>query len=150
MTREGDGYRGVLPKPQKATKAIDYYLEVLDTQLRPARTAEFSPQVVARGEVSLSGQTIPLAANGSFDMTGTLMTPNLIRYAGTASATSLQATISCASRPGPTGSLSASGSDYTMTGTFAFGNAPPTPNSSSQGTLTVRRATSGASANRRD
>ncbi len=44
---------------------------------------------------------------------------------------SLRATLTCASRPGPTGAMNASGTNYNLTGTYSFG--------SQQGTLSVRR-----------
>jgi hypothetical protein len=90
---------------------------------------------------SITGQShITLGSGGSFDVTGTDLTPNLIRYVGSATPTSLQATITCASRAGPTGSLTANGSNYSMSGTFSFGNAPNNPPCcASQGRITVER-----------
>lgn len=103
----------------------------------------YSPgmDVTPCGAQSLSGQSgVVLAVDGSFNVTGTPATPNLIRYVGRATATSLDATVTCASRPGPTGRLMASGANYAMSGTFAFGDAPATPNSASQGSLRVERS----------
>ncbi len=46
MTAEAGVQRAVLPRPEKKTKAIDYYVEVLDGSLAGGRTAEFTPRVV--------------------------------------------------------------------------------------------------------
>jgi hypothetical protein len=255
MQPAGGGYRGVLPRPRKSIQAIDYYVEVVDTELRSNRSADFKPAVVGSreecrggmtlamslttaklvvgaasgaasvpagfasagvtaagsagtagagaaagagglstglvvglvaagaagvgaavvksggddqgssssggapppatqltitftpgidvsvcgGANSFSAQGVTLRSDGSFDETWSPSTPNVMRATGRADASSLQATLTCASRPGPTGSLSASGSGYNMTGTFSFGNAAATPNTASQGAISVRR-----------
>ena len=95
--------------------------------------------VCGTGAPSFSRQPVTLRSDGSFDETWSTQTPNTLRAAGRADASSLQATLTCAARQGPTGSLSANGSNYRMTGTFSFGNAPSTPNTASSGTITVER-----------
>jgi hypothetical protein len=47
MAREGDGYRGVLPKPNKQLSSFDYYVEATDRGLETVRTEEYSPRVQA-------------------------------------------------------------------------------------------------------
>lgn len=59
---------------------------------------------------------------GSFDTTWSPATPNVMRATGTASATSLQANISC-TNGARAGTITATGSNYTMSGTFEFGSS---------------------------
>ena len=47
MNREGEGFRGILPKPNKSLKSFDYYIEATDREMATARTKEFSPTVAA-------------------------------------------------------------------------------------------------------
>jgi hypothetical protein len=58
--------------------------------------------------------------SGSFDTTWSPATPNVMRATGTASPTSLQANISC-TNGARAGTITATGSNYTMSGTFEFG-----------------------------
>jgi hypothetical protein len=87
--------------------------------------------VCAGRSVTFGGGNVSVQPDGSFNETWSVMTPNTLRLAGRADASSLQATLTCVSGSGPTGSMSASGSNYTLSGTFSFG--------SSQGSMTVRR-----------
>lgn len=47
MTADAGEFRGVLPKPLKATKRIHYYVEATDKDVSQARTQEFAAEVVA-------------------------------------------------------------------------------------------------------
>lgn len=85
----------------------------------------------AGSSVTFGGGTLFLRPDGSFDETWSPGTPNTLRLTGRADPASLQATLSCASRSGPTGSMTASGSNYDLAGSYSFG--------SQQGTLSVRR-----------
>jgi hypothetical protein len=60
MTREGDGFRGVMPKPRKSLKSFSYYIEATDVDFTTSRTEEYSPRVVARP--AECGQTLLAAA----------------------------------------------------------------------------------------
>ena len=84
-----------------------------------------------RPGTTFGGGPINLRSDGTFDETWNLNDPAL-RVAGRADASTLQATLTCLSGGGPTGSMSATGSSYSLNGTFSFGP--------SQGTITVRRA----------
>ena len=53
--------QGALPKPGKATKAIDYYVEAVDKSFHEARTAEFQPSVVQQGDGCPNGKMIATA-----------------------------------------------------------------------------------------
>jgi len=46
MTRSGEVFTGVLPKPKKSLKTIRYYIEATDRQFRVNRTQEFAASVV--------------------------------------------------------------------------------------------------------
>ncbi len=83
-----------------------------------------------RPGTTFGGGSINVRSDGTFDETWNPNTPAL-RVTGRADANSLQATLTCSSGGGPTGSMSATGSGYGLNGTFAFGP--------SQGTITVRR-----------
>jgi hypothetical protein len=87
-----------------------------------------------RANTTFGGGPITVRADGSFDETWNLNTPAL-RVAGRADASGLQATLTCLSGSGPTGSLSATGSGYSLSGTFSFGSSQ----FGSQGTISVRR-----------
>lgn len=60
--------------------------------------------------------------SGSFDTTWSPATPNVMRATGSASPTSLQANISC-TNGARAGTITATGSNYTMSGTFEFGSS---------------------------
>jgi hypothetical protein len=47
MTRAGATFQGVLPKPLKTTRAIDYYIETLDAAANSSRSEEYTAQVVS-------------------------------------------------------------------------------------------------------
>lgn len=63
-----------------------------------------------------------LDASGNFNLTWAPNEPNTLRISGQLAATSFQATLACLSGA-QTGSISASGSNYSLTGSFAFGNS---------------------------
>jgi hypothetical protein len=88
-----------------------------------------------RPDTTFGGGPINLRSDGPFDETWSVNSPAL-RVVGRADASGLQATLSCLSGGGPTGSLSATGSGYSLSGTFAFGSSQ----FGSQGTISVRRA----------
>lgn len=251
MKSEAGTQRATLPRPKRETKAIDYYVEALDSALSESRTAEFSPRVVARasdceagrvlaasvaaakvvvgaaagapavpagfagsglvttasgagaagagggisggavvgivagvaaigggvavaagskgeGESSspspspglsssgptvlniafgpppglnvsvcagrplgYSSQVVVLRQDGTFDDVWSPSEPNTVRAVGRADATSLQATLSCAATGSPTGSMSATGSGFNLSGSFSFAG--------SQGPISVTR-----------
>lgn len=228
--------QGALPKPAKATRSIDYYVEAVDSAFREARTAEFKPSVVEQGAscpgglpaatalatasvtvgaaagapavpagfakagiVGIGGglstgavvavvgggaavaggvavasraggsddgngsdsgfrspqyditfsspgidvsvcagrpltyccQNVHAAADGTFNETWSPSEPNTIRIQGRVDASRFEATLTCASRAGPTGSISASGNGSSYSGTFSFGT--------SQGSVAITR-----------
>jgi PKD domain len=47
MSREGDRFRGVLPKPSSTVQSMVYYLEAVDSTFNSLRTEEFHPRIVA-------------------------------------------------------------------------------------------------------
>jgi hypothetical protein len=47
MTPQDGVFKGTLPRPQKSTARIQYYIEALDTAAASTRTAEYTPLVVA-------------------------------------------------------------------------------------------------------
>lgn len=47
MTPDGKSFQGVLPKPLKSTKTLEYYIETLDAAVNSSRTSEYSAQVVS-------------------------------------------------------------------------------------------------------
>ncbi len=48
MGAQGPCHSGVLPKPKKSTKRIDYYIDVVDRRFNEGRTREHEPRVVER------------------------------------------------------------------------------------------------------
>ena len=70
------------------------------------------------GSQALSG----VDAGGNFNMTWAPNEPNTLRISGQLSATSFQATLACVSGA-QSGSISATGSNNSYSGTFAFGNS---------------------------
>ena len=48
MGAEGPCHSGVLPKPKKSTRKIDYYIDVVDRRFAEGRTREHAPRVVER------------------------------------------------------------------------------------------------------
>lgn len=57
MKAEGPSYFGVLPKPKKTLKALEYYLEVTDKALATTRTADYTASVV-EGSGACSGKLL--------------------------------------------------------------------------------------------
>jgi len=47
MEETGEAFVGVLPKPKKSLKGLDYYIEVTGSRMETSRTEEYSPVVVA-------------------------------------------------------------------------------------------------------
>lgn len=82
--------------------------------------------------LTFGGGSIFLRQDGTFDDVWNPPSEQVLRVTGRGDANSLQASLACVNGNGPTGSLAATGSGYTMSGTFAFGP--------SQGTISVRRA----------
>jgi hypothetical protein len=76
--------------------------------------------VCAGRPLTWSGQVIPVDTNGSFNTTWAPNEPNTARVSGQLTATSFQATIACVNGA-LSGSITATGSNNTYTGTFAFG-----------------------------
>jgi hypothetical protein len=101
------------------------------TVTSPGSTPHIDVSECAGTSLTFGGGPITLASDGSFNETWSQLSPNTLRLQGRADAGSFQAALSCAARSGPTGQMSASGSNYNMSGTFSFG--------SQQGTLTVAR-----------
>jgi hypothetical protein len=48
MKAEGPCHSGILPKPLKSTRKIDYYIDVVDKAFAEGRTPEHDPKVVSR------------------------------------------------------------------------------------------------------
>jgi hypothetical protein len=77
--------------------------------------------VCGPGLTTFNGQGVNFPSpSGSFNETWSPSTPNVMRVTGTGSPTSLQANISC-TNGARSGTITASGSGYTMSGTFEFG-----------------------------
>lgn len=76
-------------------------------------------------------QNVHAAADGTFNETWSPSEPNTIRIQGRVTSSRFDATLSCASGSGPTGSIGAAGNGTTFSGTFSFG--------SSQGTVTITK-----------
>ena len=47
MKAEGGEFAGVLPKPKKSLKQLEYYIEATDTAFGTSRTAEYKPEVAS-------------------------------------------------------------------------------------------------------
>jgi PKD domain len=47
MSRQGDRFRGVLPKPSRDVPSMVYYLEAVDSTFNSLRTEEFHPRIAA-------------------------------------------------------------------------------------------------------
>jgi hypothetical protein len=85
-----------------------------------------------RPATTFGGGIISLRSDGSFDE----IWEATLRVAGRAEASGLQATLTCVSGGGPMGSMSATGSGYSLDGSFSFGSSQR----GSQGTISVRRS----------
>jgi hypothetical protein len=46
MTREGELFRAVMPKPRRSLKSFSYYIEATDVDFAASRTQEYAPRVV--------------------------------------------------------------------------------------------------------
>jgi hypothetical protein len=46
MTRDAGCFSGVLPRPSRQTKSVDYYIDVVDRSFAEGRTQEYAPAVV--------------------------------------------------------------------------------------------------------
>jgi hypothetical protein len=57
MKAEGGVFAGVLPKPRKSLKRLDYYIEVTDASFGSTRTAEHNP-VVAAGPAACEDRAV--------------------------------------------------------------------------------------------
>ena len=57
MKAEGGVFAGVLPKPRKSLKGLDYYIEATDASFGSTRTAEHNP-VVAAGPAACEDKTV--------------------------------------------------------------------------------------------
>lgn len=90
---------------------------------------------VCRPGTTFGGGPINVRNDGSFDEIWNLNSPAL-RVVGRADASGLTATLTCSAGGGPTGSMSATGSGYSLNGTFSFGSSQ----FGSQGTISVRRS----------
>ena len=71
-------------------------------------------------QLTWGGQTVSVDANGNFNETWAPNEPNTARISGQATATTFQATIAC-TNGARTGSMTATGSNGSYSGTFAFG-----------------------------
>jgi hypothetical protein len=63
MTREGEIFRAVMPKPRRSLKSFSYYIEATDVDFTAARTQEYAPRVV--GAPAECQQTLLAAAASS-------------------------------------------------------------------------------------
>lgn len=55
MTGDGDVFSGVLPKPRRDVKQVEYYIEAVGTDFAQARTPEYQPRVVSPGQCAREG-----------------------------------------------------------------------------------------------
>lgn len=65
MTREGELFLGVMPKPRRSLKSFSYYIEATDVDFMASRTEEHAPQVVAGAaacQQQLLAATVPSAS----------------------------------------------------------------------------------------
>lgn len=76
--------------------------------------------VCSTRQLTWGGQTVSVDANGNFNETWAPNEPNTARISGQATATTFQATIAC-TNGARTGSMTATGSNGSYSGTFAFG-----------------------------
>ncbi len=125
-----DGSASNPNQSQSQSIRLDVTILTSSTTATGPITAPFIDVSGCRPGTTFGGGPINLRSDGSFDETWSVSTPAL-RVAGRADASTLQATLTCLSGGGPTGSMSASGSGYSLNGTFSFGP--------SQGTISVRR-----------
>jgi hypothetical protein len=58
MTKEGDSFNAVLPKPGKTLKQFDYYVSAIDVDHEETRTTEFTPSVVTSRTACGPGQLL--------------------------------------------------------------------------------------------
>ncbi len=76
--------------------------------------------VCAGRSLSWAGHNVLADTNGNFNQTWSVNEPNTMRVAGQATATTFQATLTCVNGA-RSGSISATGSNNSYSGTFAFG-----------------------------
>jgi hypothetical protein len=127
----GGGTPGPSPTPTPIR------LDVVITSASGSSGSISTPNIdvsACRANTTFGGGPINLRSDGSFDETWNINSPAL-RVAGRGDANGIQATLTCLSGGGPTGSLSATGSGYSLSGTFTFGSSQ----FGSQGTISVRR-----------
>lgn len=84
-------------------------------------TTPFIDVSACRPSTTFGGGDINLRGDGTFDDTWNPPSEQVLRVTGRADANSLQANLSCVGGGGPTGSLAAGGSGYSLDGTFSFG-----------------------------
>jgi hypothetical protein len=126
----GDGSSSNSNQNQSQSVRLNVTILTSSTTATGPITGPFIDVSACRPGTTFGGGPITLRSDGSFDETWSSSTPAL-RVAGRADASGLQATLACVSGGGPTGSMSATGSGYSLDGTFSF--------SPSQGTISVRR-----------
>jgi len=78
--------------------------------------------VCAGRPLTWSGQALGVDASGNFNMIWAPNEPNTARISGQLSSTTFQATLACVNGA-QSGSISATGSNFNYSGTFAFGNS---------------------------
>jgi hypothetical protein len=61
MQAEGNVFSGVLPRPGKSLKRVEYYVEATDKALVTTRSAEFSAAVVAHAGECPAGESVAVA-----------------------------------------------------------------------------------------
>jgi hypothetical protein len=61
MQAEGNVFSGVLPRPGKSLKRIEYYVEATDKALVTTKSAEFSAAVVTRASECAAGESVAVA-----------------------------------------------------------------------------------------
>ena len=70
MTRVGDVYQAILPKPSTQISEVIYYLEAVDSAFNSARTTDFHPEVVDNQfSCSQANQAPPAYFKGSANIT---------------------------------------------------------------------------------
>lgn len=109
---------------------LDVNLVTSSTTATGPITTPYIDASACRPATTFGGGPINVRSDGTFDETWSASTP-VLHVTGRADANSLQASLSCVGGGGPTGSMTASGSGYSLNGTLSFG---PT-----QGSITVRR-----------
>jgi hypothetical protein len=104
MKQEEEAFVGVLPKPTKKLKSLDYYVEVTATDFTTGRTQEYVPEVVA-GIGACQGDKITAGSLGSASIIlevppGAPAVPAGFSSVGVISATAAAATAATAAAAG--------------------------------------------------